>query len=493
MLDGYDSRESLSKCTDYAYAHQKMAHRAPKHHFPETGTSSKVAYRMIMDEMNLDGNPNMNLATFVTTYMEQEAIDIMVHGMSKNIIDIDEYSQSAEMGVRCVNFLANLWHAPLDDGENATGTATVGSSEAIMLAGLAMKWRWKEKRRAQGKPIDKPNCVFGANVQVCWHKMCKYFDIECREAAVSSDNLCLTAERAKPLIDENTIGVCPILGSTFNGEFEDVKGIHDMLVELNKETGWDVPIHVDAASGGFIAPFIDPDLEWDFQLPLVKSINTSGHKFGLVYAGIGWVVFREKQDLPDDLVFHVNYLGGDQASFTLNFSKGAANIIGQYYQIVRLGKDGYRQVMEISMKNAAYLRKCLVETGKFNVVDKAHMPLVAFSLKDTTNCSVFDLQDKLSSRGWIVPAYTCPEGAKDLAIMRVVVKQNFSCDMADMLVNDMQTALEHFEHNPAPKAKAGEVSTPKSKWGVLRNKIHAVHCFSHNVHRESGETTYGVC
>lgn len=249
----------------------------------------------------------------------------------------------------------------------------------------------------------------------------RYFEVEARFANVSPDCLVLTAERAKPLIDENTIGVCPILGSTFNGEFEDVKAIHDMLEALNATTGWDVGIHVDAASGGFIAPFLNPSLEWDFRLPLVRSINASGHKFGLVYAGIGWLCFRGKKDLPEDLVFHVNYLGGDQSSFTLNFSRGASQIVGQYYNFLRLGKEGYREVMANAMENAKYLRSALLATGKVDIVDKQHMPLVAFSLKtEGIPYTVFEIQDKLRARGWIVPAYTCSHGAESLAIMRVV-------------------------------------------------------------------------
>eukprot|EP01126_Amoeba_proteus_P054424 TRINITY_DN6695_c0_g2_i14.p1 TRINITY_DN6695_c0_g2~~TRINITY_DN6695_c0_g2_i14.p1 ORF type:complete len:366 (+),score=69.53 TRINITY_DN6695_c0_g2_i14:611-1708(+) len=312
-----------------------------------------------------------------------------------------------------------------------------------MLAALTMKWKWKEKRIAEGKPYNTPNLVFGSNVQVCWHKTCRYFEIECREADVSPDCLVLTAETARPLIDENTIGVCPILGSTYNGEFENVKEIHDMVHELNETNGWHCRIHVDAASGGFIAPFINPDLVWDFRLPLVKSINLSGHKFGLVYAGIGWVIFREKSDLPDDLVFHVNYLGGDQASFTLNFSKGASNVLAQYYQILRLGYEGYKSVMENSMSNANYLRSRLEETGHFKIHDKGHMPLVAFSLVNCGDLSVFDLQDRLRGRGWVVPAYNCPSGARGLSIMRIVVKQNFTCDLVDLLLEDIINIFKH--------------------------------------------------
>jgi len=363
-----------------------------------------------------------------------------------------------------------------------------------MLAGLAMKRRWKQRRIAQGKPFDNPNIVFGSNAQVCWHKMCRYFEIEEREADVSPDVLCLTADRTRELIDENTIGVCPILGSTFNGEYEDVLSISNMLDDYQEETGIDIPIHVDAASGGFIAPFINPELAWDFRLPRVKSINASGHKFGLVFAGIGWVLFREPKDLPEELVFHVNYLGGDQSSFTLNFSKSAANILGQYYQFIRLGKEGYRSVMENGMRNAEYLRKQIEATGRFVIVDKGHMPLVAFRLKEPANCTVFHLQDKLRSRGWIVPAYTCPKGANQLAIMRVVVKQNFTCDMADLLMDDFRAALHFFDVHPAKEINSVERIVERP--GLLRGKStkESILAIGHDAtHSLSGNTTRGVC
>jgi glutamate decarboxylase len=292
--------------------------------------------------------------------MEPEATAMMLEGMKKNSIDMDQYPQTTEIHHRCVAILSSLFHAP----GKGIGTGCIGSSEAIMLAGLAMKRIWRDRRRAQGLSSDKPNIVFGSNVHICWHKMCNYFEIEPREAAVSADCLVLTAERARPLIDENTIGVCCILGSTFNGEFEDVESIHEMVMAVNAEhTDWNVRVHVDAASGGFIAPFLQPSRRWDFCLPLVKSINVSGHKFGLVYAGMGWALWREASDLPQDLIFHVNYLGGDQASATMNFSKGAGNVIAQYYNFVRLGQAGYHQIMHSSMRTAEHLRQRLRDTG----------------------------------------------------------------------------------------------------------------------------------
>ncbi|KAG5181625.1 pyridoxal phosphate-dependent transferase [Tribonema minus] len=490
--------------------------------------------------MALDGRPRLNLASFVTTKMERAAENLMTEASTKNAIDLDEYPQTTAMQQRCVNMLARLFHAPLDACEDGTGTACVGSSEAIMLATLAMKWAWKERRTKKGLDVSKPNIVFGSNIQVVWHKACKYFEVESREANVSPDCLVLTAERAKPLVDENTIGVCAMLGSTYNGEYEDVKGIHDMLVALNKEKGWEVPLHVDAASGGFVAPFLHDKLVWDFQLPNVKSINVSGHKFGLVYAGIGWLVFREKHNLHPDLVFHVNYLGGDQSSFTLNFSKGAGTIVGQYYNLLRLGRTGYTQVMTNCASNAYYLREKLLETGKVEIHDKAHVPLVAFSLKASIRCGIppstprnrcwpLFMQDKLSNKGWIVPAYTCPPGAEDLAILRVVVRDDFSRDLADALLSDMLKAMDWLEHHPAThhakhaghikeqrqkrrerkaeddkarleKRAAADAGKPEAEAAAEEEaqppliEQHHIHSLKTDpAHRSTGEKTHGVC
>ncbi|RLN69381.1 hypothetical protein BBP00_00000374 [Phytophthora kernoviae] len=475
--------------TEAVYGHPLMCTNLPSDVFPSRSVPARVAHQLIKDELALDGNPKMNLASFVTTYMEPEAEDLMIEGLRKNYIDLDQYPQTAEIHNRCVTMLANLYHAPLEPGQQATGTGCIGSSEAIMLAGLAMKRRWKDRRIAAGLPDDKPNMVFGSNVQVCWHKMCKYFEIEIREADVSPDSLVLTAKRARALLDENTIGVSAILGSTFNGEYEDVKSIHDMLVAENETNGWEIPLHVDAASGGFIAPFISPDLEWDFRLPNVKSINVSGHKFGLVYAGMGWALWREPEDLPDDLVFHVNYLGGDQSSFTLNFSKGAGNVVAQYYNMLRFGFEGYRRIMEASMENAALLRGALVATGHFRIVDKQHMPLVAFALIDSSRYTCFDIQDKLKSRGWIVPAYTCSSGAEGMTIMRVVVKQNFSAHMANMLVQDIMKAIEALEQHHILVDTA--MSSPKAQKKSFKDIVHALQ--ANLKHQKSGLTTHGVC
>uniref|UniRef100_A0A0D3FNC2 Glutamate decarboxylase n=1 Tax=Oryza barthii TaxID=65489 RepID=A0A0D3FNC2_9ORYZ len=371
----------------------------PRFRMPEQSIPKEAAYQIINDELMLDGNPRLNLASFVTTWMEPECDKLIQASVNKNYVDMDEYPVTTELQNRCVNMIAHLFNAPLGDSETAVGVGTVGSSEAIMLAGLAFKRRWQNKMKAAGKPCDKPNIVTGANVQVCWEKFARYFEVELKEVKLSDGYYVMDPAKAVDMVDENTICVAAILGSTLNGEFEDVKLLNDLLTKKNAETGWDTPIHVDAASGGFIAPFLYPELEWDFRLPLVKSINVSGHKYGLVYAGIGWCIWRSKEDLPEELIFHINYLGADQPTFTLNFSKGSS--------------QGYKNIMENCQENAMVLKQGLEKTGRFNIVSKDNgVPLVAFSLKDSARHNEFEISDFLRRFGWIVPAYTMPPDAQ---------------------------------------------------------------------------------
>nr|DAD32426.1 TPA_asm: hypothetical protein HUJ06_011277 [Nelumbo nucifera] len=316
------AEESSSAFIDSVFASRYVQDPLPRYNLSEKSIPKEAAYQIIHDELLLDGNPRLNLASFVTTWMEPECDKLMVEAINKNYVDMDEYPVTTEFQNRCVNIIANLFNAPVDETRRAIGVGTVGSSEAIMLAGLAFKRRWQNKRKAQGKPYDKPNIVTGANVQVCWEKFARYFEVELKEVKLREGYYVMDPVKAVEMVDENTICVGAILGSTLNGEFEDIKLLNDLLAKKNKMTGWDTPIHVDAASGGFVAPFLYPELEWDFRLPLVKSINVSGHKYGLVYAGIGWVIWRSKEDLPEELIFHINYLGADQPTFTLNFSKG---------------------------------------------------------------------------------------------------------------------------------------------------------------------------
>ena len=421
----------------------------PKYEMPEQGIPAQVVYQLIHDELRLDGNPALNLASFVTTWMDEEAQRLMSESFDKNYIDQDEYPQTTEIQNRCVNMLARLFHAP--EHEAAMGTGTVGSSEAIHLAGLALKWRWRQRQKAKEKPTDLPNIVMGENVQVCWEKFARYFEVEPRMVPLTHKRLVLGVPEALERVDENTIAVVGILGSTYNGEYEPIEQLNNALVDLNEKTGWEVPIHVDAASGGFVAPFTNPNLKWDFRLPLVKSINVSGHKYGLVYPGVGWVIWRDQAELPEELVFHVNYLGGDQPTFNLNFSKGASQILGQYYNFLRLGQAGYRQIMEALQATAAYLTDEIERLGRFTLLSKrGHLPVVALGLKENASFTVFDLSAKLRERGWIVPAYTMAPHAQDIAVLRIVVREGLSRDMADLLIKDLENAVVHFEKHAAP-------------------------------------------
>ncbi|KAA8529912.1 hypothetical protein F0562_034484 [Nyssa sinensis] len=454
------------------FASRYVRSSLPRFEMLENSIPKEAAFQIINDELMLDGNPRLNLASFVTTWMEPECDKLMMAAINKNYVDMDEYPVTTELQNRCVNMIAHLFNAPLGESETAMGVGTVGSSEAIMLAGLAFKRKWQNKRKAEGKPYDKPNIVTGANVQVCWEKFANYFEVELKEVKLRAGYYVMDPEKAVELVDENTICVAAILGSTLNGEFEDVKRLNDLLLEKNKKTGWDTPIHVDAASGGFIAPFIYPELEWDFRLPLVKSINVSGHKYGLVYAGIGWVIWRTKEDLPEELIFHINYLGADQPTFTLNFSKGSSQVIAQYYQLIRLGYEGYRNVMENCRENALVLKDGLEKTGRFNIVSKDNgVPLVAFSLKDNSCHDEFEVSDMLRRFGWIVPAYTMPPDAQHVTVLRVVIREDFSRTLAERLVLDITKVIHELDALPAKlSAKITVSSEEKVKNGTVVKK-----------------------
>lgn len=444
-LDRLSPEEALITPT---YASRALTSAVPKYEIPEGEMPPAVAYNLIRDELALDGNSRLNLATFVTTWMEPEAKQLMAETFDKNMIDKDEYPQTAEIELRCVNMIARLWNAP--ESEAATGCSTIGSSEAAMLGGMALKWQWRKRRQKEGKPTDKPNLVMGINVQVCWEKFCRYWEVEPRFVPMEGNRFHLDATEAIKLIDENTIGVIAIMGSTFDGSYEPVQEINDALEKLNRETGWQVPLHVDGASGGFIAPFLDPDLVWDFRLKWVKSINASGHKYGLVYPGVGWIIWRDRQELPEELIFHCNYLGGDLPNFALNFSRPGNQVVAQYYNFLRLGKEGYRQIHQACRDTALYLSGEIAKMGPFELItDGSTIPVFAWKLKETisdqTNYSLFDLADKLRERGWLVPAYTMPKNRQDLTVQRVVIKEGFSRDMADLLLRDLRSAIAFFK------------------------------------------------
>jgi glutamate decarboxylase len=416
----------------------------PRFRLAPTGIPAPAAYQIVHDELLLDGNARLNLATFVTTWMEREAEVLMAECADKNLVDKDEYPQTAELERRCVNILADLWHA--SSGEAATGCSTTGSSEACMLAGLALKWRWRARRQADGAPTDRPNLVMGANVQVCWEKFCRYWDVEARLVPVGPLTTHLTVEAAVAHCDENTIGVVAVLGSTFDGAYEPVAEIAAALDAFAAGGGADVPLHVDAASGGFVAPFIDPDLVWDFSLPRVQSINVSGHKYGLVYPGVGWVVWRDEAALPADLVFQVDYLGGEMPTFALNFSRPGAQVAAQYYNFVRLGYDGYRMVHQECRETATWLAAQVGSMGPFELVStEAGIPAFAFRLGPDAAYSVYDVSEALRGRGWIVPAYPMPPALDDMHVLRIVVRNGFSRDLATLLLTDLGRVVERLD------------------------------------------------
>jgi glutamate decarboxylase len=417
----------------------------PRHRMPSGETPPEIAYQIVHDELMLDGNARMNLATFVTTWMDPQAQRLMAESFDKNMIDKDEYPQTAELESRCVEILSRLWHAP--DAERATGCSTTGSSEAAMLGGLALKRRWQQARRAEGKPADRPNLVMGINVQVCWEKFANYWDVEMRLVPMEGERFNLSAEEAVKLCDENTIGVVAILGSTFDGSYEPVAEICAALDDLQARTGLDIPVHVDGASGAFVAPFIDPDLTWDFALPRVSSINASGHKYGLVYPGVGWIVWRDADALPADLIFWVNYLGDNMPTFALNFSRPGAQVVAQYYNFLRLGFDGYAKVQGYAREVATRLSGQIEELGPFRLLTRGDaLPVFAFTLKDDVQgYTVFDVSNALRERGWQVPAYTFPANREDLAALRVVVRRGFSHDLADLLLEDIKRQMAKLE------------------------------------------------
>ncbi|KAJ9215180.1 hypothetical protein DTO166G4_3258 [Paecilomyces variotii] len=477
------------------YGSRFAIEQLPSTEMPEKEMPRDVAYRMIKDELSLDGNPMLNLASFVTTYMEEEVEKLMCESFSKNFIDYEEYPQTAEIQNRCVNMIARLFNAPTDDkDDHAMGTSTVGSSEAIMLATLAMKRRWQNKRKAEGKDTSRPNIVMNSAVQVCWEKAARYFDIEEKYVYCTEDRYVIDPKAAVDLVDENTIGICAIIGTTYTGQYEDVKAINDLLIER----GLDTPIHVDAASGGFVVPFVNPSLEWDFRLPKVVSINVSGHKYGLVYPGVGWVVWRSPEYLPKELVFNINYLGADQASFTLNFSKGASQVIGQYYQMIRLGKHGYRSIMVNLTRTADYLAAQLKELG-FIIMSEGRgqgLPLVAFRL-DPTKDHVFDefaIAHQLRERGWVVPAYTMAPHSEALKLMRVVVREDFTKARCDSLVQDIKLALQVLE--AMDKANLERYKQHMSHFVKRSRKVTQTHPhYKNEKHSLQGKTgkTHAVC
>lgn len=451
-----------------------------KYQIPQNESNSKTVYQLIKDELMLDGNSRQNLATFCQTFAEDEIHKLMEDCLDKNMIDKDEYPQTAEIESRCVNMIADLWNGK---PSQAIGTSTTGSSEACMLGGIAMKWRWQKKMNVCNKTtedsitnknnsdnklnktishnnnsknsFEKPNLVCGP-VQICWHKFARYWDVELREIPMSENQYVSTVEEVIKRCDKNTIGVVLTLGTTFTGQYEPIKEINDALDNLQKEKGLDIYIHVDAASGGFLAPFTNPKLLWDFRLPRVKSISTSGHKFGLTPLGCGWIIWQDKKDLPEELIFNVNYLGGNMPTFAINFSRPGGQIVCQYYNLLRLGKDGYTKIQQDCYNVGKDFAKKLKSLNIFELIYDSNpetgIPAVTWKLKNNEqfkgqniNFNLYDLSDVLRQRGWLVPAYTLPNNCNDIIVQRVIIRHGCSFDLMELLIEDIERSIVYLQ------------------------------------------------
>ena len=443
-----DARPSLDADI---YGTQAADLSVPKFRMPQGEMRPDVAFALVRDELFLDGNARQNLATFCQTWVDPQVHQLMDMSLDKNMIDKDEYPATAELESRCVHILADLWHSP--KAADTIGCSTTGSSEACMLGGLALKWQWRKRMQAAGRPTDRPNLITGP-VQVCWHKFARYFDVELREIPLERGRLGMTAEEVLKRCDENTIGVMPTFGVTFTCHYEPVAEVAAALDVLASTRGLDIPMHVDAASGGFTAPFVTPDLLWDFRLPRVRSINASGHKYGLAPLGVGWVVWRDRSDLPDELIFNVNYLGGDMPTFALNFSRPAGQIIAQYYLFLRLGQDGYRRIMQNGYDTGQHIGREICKLGPFELFFDGDpmkgIPAISWVIRDGAEpgYTLFDLSDRLRVRGWQVAAYTMPPNITDVVVMRVLIRHGFSRDMADLLLEDVRRSIEHLQKHP---------------------------------------------
>ncbi|KAI9842397.1 MAG: hypothetical protein M1838_003149 [Thelocarpon superellum] len=520
------TRGAVSHCTPYSTQYSS-AEGIPKFVIPRESTDAEAVRQMLRDELDLDGKPNLNLASFVGTYMEHQAEELMVENIAKNMSDADEYPAMMDMHARCVSIIAHLWG--VQKGETAVGSATTGSSEAIHLGGLAMKRRWQEQRQAEGKDTLRPNIIMGSNAQVALEKFARYFEVEARILPVSKkSHYRLDPDLVKENIDENTIGVFVIMGSTYTGHYEPVEEISKVLDQYQEETGVDIPIHVDGASGAFIAPFTNAHAggpKWNFELSRVLSINTSGHKFGLVYAGVGWIIWRDQRFLPKHLIFELHYLGGTEESYTLNFSRPGGQIIAQYFNLIHLGFQGYKEIMENSLANARLLSKALEATGWYTCVSDIHrkkgefgfkgvqhavfstaketsadynagLPVVAFTFseefkKEFPLIKQETVSNLLRAKQYIIPNYPLPPNEEKTEILRVVVRWSMSLDLMERLVADIiavtQALIESTQAGqPIVPPRYGRGSTEKqhsSQGHDDRHKHQASRPMHHGVHR----------
>jgi glutamate decarboxylase len=426
---------------------------------PDGPMPGEVAYQTVSEESMLDGNARLNLATFVSTWMDDYARKLYAESYDKNMIDKDEYPQTAAIEQKCARIIANLWHAP----EDSMGTSTIGSSEACMLAGMALKRRWQNARKAKGLSTDKPNLVMSSAVQVVWEKFCNYWEVEAHFVPITEEHMLLTPEGMLDAIDENTIGVVGILGQTYTGGYEPIKELAEALDDLEKRTGQDVPLHVDAASGGMVAPFIQADLVWDFQLPRVHSINTSGHKYGMVYPGLGWVIWRKAEYVPADLIFHVSYLGGDMPTLALNFSRPGAQVLLQFYLFARLGRSGYTAVQQLSQDMALHVSKAIGEMAPFELITKGDdLPVFCWKMKKgyTDNWDLKNLSERLRLKGWQIPAYPLADNLSDQWVMRIVVRTGMLPTQMDLLIEQIGEAVTFLDALEGPMPREGRTGKP---------------------------------
>ncbi len=454
---GLHNTKKKNQISQDIYVNSISNTQLPKYSLPLKSQSSDVVCQLIKDELLIDGNARQNLATFCSTWMEPCVHELMDISIDKNMIDKDEYPQTAEIESRCVHILANLWHS--SESETTVGCSTTGSSEAAMLGGLAMKWNWRAKREKQNLPTDKPNIVCGP-VQICWHKFARYFDVEMREIPLDGDEVCMNPDKLEKYVDENTIGVVPTLGVTYTCVFEPVELVSRKLDEIQNKTGLDISIHVDGASGGFIAPFVSPQLKWDFRLPRVVSINASGHKYGLAPLGVGWVVWRDQQHLPDDLVFNVDYLGGNMPTFALNFSRPGGQIIAQYFNFLRLGFEGYKSIQEDCIATAQWLADEIQKLGPFDLFydGRGGLPALSYSLKKGDwGFTLYDLSDRMRMRGWQIASYPLPSNRENTVIQRIMIRHGVTIDMASLLLDDLKRAVDYFSQFPQA-ASGGKTS-----------------------------------
>jgi glutamate decarboxylase len=451
-LHTVDRRRTHS--TIITYATDLPGDTLPKLRMSEKSVSPQVASQLVRDELILDGNSRQNLATFCTTWVSPDVREIVSDAIDKNLIDKDEYPQTTEIESRCVHILADLWHSP--EAATTIGCSTAGSSEAAMLAGLALKWRWRKRRLAAGGATDRPNMVCGP-AQICWKKFARYFDVELREIPLREGAVGTAPGDVAQYCDENTIGVIATLGVTFTCAYEPVKEISAALDRLHIERGLDIPLHVDAASGGFVAPFIQPALEWDFRLQRVKSINSSGHKYGLAPLAVGWIVWRDAAELPEELIFRVDYLGGNVPTFALNFSRPAGEIVGQYYNLIRYGREGYRRIQQSCADTAHYLAQEVAAMGPFEVLydGRGGLPAIVYALKHPgeTHFSLYDLSDRVRMRGWQIASYPLPANRQDTVVQRILVRQGVSRDMACLLIDDLTRAVDYFGSHPQSRTR----------------------------------------